>query len=328
MMFRIAALTALTLFLVPTVGTSQNDVGQGGHPDTGEKTDGKTDAKAAKGGIGKGGKVTAEDMKAGDEELAKLPLEERLERTKMRGGAHGYCRIEASVRPSRLMPGQTGTAVFTMILQADAVMPATAHLLFNPIGGPPNVVLGPMTVKPAKIAKNERLAKAYLGQPVYDNYAILTAPVTLATALPPNYKPQATVEITFDLYTGSTGAPIGRFIDVVNLPIEIGTSPDPVVQSGPQDPVEKNAVENGEHRQRESTPAPTHSEAGDATGNGAPEIAKPEVAERVSGDQLPGVGASGGGEPSVPVEGGVNLVLVGGGGLVLIVLAAALLRRR
>src|SRR5262245_60819491 len=172
-------------------------------------------------------------MKANDEELAKLPLEERLERTKMRGGARGYCKIEASVRPPRLMPGQTGTAVFTMLLQGDAVIPATAHLLFNPIGGPPNVMLGPVTVQPAKIAKNERIAKAYLGQPVYDNFAILTAPVTLASTLPPNYKPQATAEITFDLYTGSTGAPIGRFVDVASLQIEIGTSPDPVVQSLP-----------------------------------------------------------------------------------------------
>src|SRR5262245_20204335 len=138
-------------------------------------------------------------MKANDEELAKLPLEERLERTKMRGGARGYCKIEASVRPQRLMPGQTGTAVFSMILQGDAVIPASAQVLFNPIGGPPNVVLGAMTVDPPKIAKNERLAKAYLGQPVFDNYAILRAPVTLASKLPPNYKPQATVEITFDL---------------------------------------------------------------------------------------------------------------------------------
>jgi hypothetical protein len=250
----------------------------------------------------------------------------------MRGGARGYCKIEASVRPSRLMPGQTGTAMFTMILQGDAVMPATAHLLFNPIGGPPNVVLGAMTAEPAKIAKNERLAKAYLGQPVYDNYAILRAPVTLASTLPANYKPQATVEITFDLFTGSTGAPIGRFVDVVNLPIEIGTSPDPVVQSRPTD-----QGEDREHRQHESSPpAPIRAEArAPGAGSGAPEIAaenphaaKPEVADHVSADHGPGAGASGGSEPSVPAEGGVNLVMVGGGGLVMIVLAAALLRRR
>src|SRR5262245_4535248 len=101
MMFRTAALAALTLFHVPAVGASQTDVGQGGaqggHHDNGEKGDGKTDGKTGKGGItGKGGKeLTPDDLK--DEELAKLPLEERLERTKMRGGARGYCKIEASV---------------------------------------------------------------------------------------------------------------------------------------------------------------------------------------------------------------------------------------
>src|SRR5262249_6411648 len=158
-------------------------------------------------------------------ELAKLTPEERLARNVIHG-AHGYCHFDVAVRPARLMPGQTGTVSVTMILEGDAVMPCPAKLSLLGAGGAPALTFGEMSIDPPG---NVRLAKGYQGQPVYDNWAIAQLPVTMAAGLPFGSKQAGSLDLTFDLYNGTTTQPIGRFNDRVNFTIEVGQSPEPAV---------------------------------------------------------------------------------------------------
>ena len=123
-------------------------------------------------------------------------------------GARGHCTFSASVQPERLLPGQTGTVVVNMIFQGEAVMLASSPCTVRTQGGPPNLTFGPAQLDPARVGG--KLAKQFAGQPVYDNWATIRVPATLASAVKLGQKVQGSLELKFDLYNSATGQPIGQ----------------------------------------------------------------------------------------------------------------------
>jgi hypothetical protein len=150
-------------------------------------------------------------------------------------GSRGYCRIEVAVRPGRLLPGQSGTAVVTMILEGDAVMVAPATVDVHAAAGGP-LQFGTATLSPPE---RGRLAKFFRGQPVYDNWAVLHVPVTMSANVPLGSKQVAGLDLAFDLANGTTGQPIGRFAERATVSVEVGAVKDPQVRMpdlAPQQP--------------------------------------------------------------------------------------------
>jgi hypothetical protein len=90
-----------------------------------------------------------------------------------------------------------------------------------------SLMLGALSPQPAGPG---RLAAAYLGRPVYDNYAVFEVPVTMAGDAALGSKHVAAVDMRFDLFDGNTAQPIGRFVDRVSMEIEVGRVADPDVR--------------------------------------------------------------------------------------------------
>jgi hypothetical protein len=159
------------------------------------------------------------------EDLGNLTPEERLART-VRSNASAFCRFVPAVKPAKLMPGQTGTLVISVLFNGQAVLPSPApmELMGSPKQGV--VTLGGLSIQPAEPGRH---AAAYLGRPVYDNYAILEIPVTVAPDAAIGTKQAVGIDLRFDIYDGSSAQPIGRFVDRVAAEIEIGRVLDPVV---------------------------------------------------------------------------------------------------
>lgn len=182
----------------------------------------KSEARGERGEKGTGGeKEEADDM-------AKLTPEERLARN-VTNGASAHCRFLATMKPPKLMPGQSGTLVVAALLQGDAVIPSPAPLesLAAPQQGP--LTVGGLTVRPADPG---RLARGYIGRPVYENFAVLELPVTMGPEAEIGKKHVVAVDMKFDLYDGNSAQPIGRFVDRVSTEVEVGRMPDPAVLRG------------------------------------------------------------------------------------------------
>lgn len=156
----------------------------------------------------------------------RLTPEERLARH-ITSGAQAYCRFFASVTPSKLMPGQTGTLKILATLQGHAVIPSPARLEMIPRAQQGAISLGGMVVQPAEVG---RLEKGYLGRPVYENYAVMEVPVTMAPTAVLGSKHAVAVDMKFDLYDGNSAQPIGRFLDHATTEIEVGKALDPEVK--------------------------------------------------------------------------------------------------
>ncbi len=174
---------------------------------------------------GDDGASKSADGKAQEEAWENLTPEQRLERG-MRSGASSYCRFVAAVRPSRLLPGQSGTLFVTAVLQGAAVLPAPAPLQVTSPATQGAVTLGAPTFHPAKTGT---LAAGYLGRPVYDNTAIFEIPITMAADAKIGSKQPIHVDMKFDLYDGTSAQVVGRFLDRATTEVEVGHAADPAV---------------------------------------------------------------------------------------------------
>lgn len=176
--------------------------------------------------LGRGEKGEGEGKE--EEDLSNLTPEERLARS-VRHNASAFCRFVPALKPQKLMPGQTGMLVVSAVFTGQAVMPSPAPLQM--LGAPQQgfVTLGGLQMRPAE---NGRHAAAYVGRPVYDNYAIFELPVTVASDAQIGAKQAVGIDLQFDIYDGGSGQPIGRFIDRVNVEVEVGRVADPPVQGG------------------------------------------------------------------------------------------------
>lgn len=185
-----------------------------------------------------------------EEELARLTPEERLARS-VRSNASAFCRFVPALKPAKLLPGQSGTLVISALFNGQAVMPSPAPMEL--LGGNRQgvVTLGGLSVQPAEMGRH---ASAYLGRPVYDNYAILEIPVTVAPDAPLGTKQPVSIDLRFDIYDGASAQPIGRFVDRINAEVEVGRVPDPAVVGMPV-----AAGDAGPTREAPSTTVPSQS---------------------------------------------------------------------
>ncbi len=296
---------------LPSQGEGEEDV-----KTTEEMRRAKAAAREARGARGEKGEK-------GEPDFENLTPEERLARH-VTSGASAYCRFLATVKPEKLMPGQSGTMMILATLQGDAVMPSPPPVLEVVNSAQQgHVTLGALAPRPATAGRH---ARGYLGRPVYDNYALLEVPVTMAPNAPLGSKHDVSVELKFDLYDGNSAQPIGRFLDRVTTTVEVGAVLDPAVQgrraTGAGDVVPAAATPEPE-------PSPDEPRTADApeppTGLEANAVVPPASAQPPSpapsaaDEPGPALGADDGGMP-VPL-------LIGGGALVLAVVVL-LARRR
>jgi hypothetical protein len=162
----------------------------------------------------------------GEIDDSRLTPEQRLARHVI-SGANQHCRFIATVTPRKLLPGQTGTLRVLATLQGHAVLPSPANLEF--VGQPQQglVTLGSLVLQPATAG---RIESGYIGRPVYENYAVMEMPVTMASSASIGSRHAIGVDLKFDLYDGTSCNPIGRFVDRANTEIEVGPVADPAVR--------------------------------------------------------------------------------------------------
>lgn len=159
------------------------------------------------------------------EDLSHLTPEERLARS-VRHNASAFCRFAASVKPAKLLPGQSGTLVVSALLSGQAVLQPPAPISIVGSRQQGFVTLGDIRFRPAELGRH---AAGYQGRPVYDNYAIFEIPVTVGADVAMGAKQNVNVDLQFDIYDGFSAQPIGRFLDRFSVEVEVGAVPDPMV---------------------------------------------------------------------------------------------------
>jgi hypothetical protein len=184
---------------------------------------GETDGARAE-RLRKGGEKSEKGEEVEVEE--NLTPEQRLARN-ITSGASAHCRFLATVKPAKLLPGQTGTLFVTAVLLGHAVLPDPAPFEIMSPAQQGSVAIGAVAAQPAEPG---RIEKAYLGRPVHENYAIFELPVTMGADAPLGSKHAVNVEMKFDLYDGNSGTAISRFLDRVTAEIEVGRVLDPAIQ--------------------------------------------------------------------------------------------------
>lgn len=155
------------------------------------------------------------------------------------------CRFVAAIKPNKLMPGQSGTMRVTAILNGSAVLPSPAPIERLGMEMQGLVHIGGMTFRPAEAGKG--LAPAFVGRPVYDNTAVFEIPVTMAGSAEVGKKQAVQIDLKFELFDGTTGQAIGKFLDRAVAEVEVGQAADPAVrtpsgQATTNQPVEPPAV--------------------------------------------------------------------------------------
>lgn len=140
-------------------------------------------------------------------------------RPKRNHSSRGRCRFDWSLQPEQLMPGQTGVLKIMMIMESNAVMRSAADLTASQRAPAGNLALGDMTLGPPRISK---LAKAYQGKPIYDDWALLEMPITMAADAPPGSQQAALVEADFELHDGVSGTSMGRYRKVIRVTCTVG----------------------------------------------------------------------------------------------------------
>lgn len=302
-----ASLLSLTN-LLPAQGSEQGaemgSVVEAAPDDDRRKGDPRKGERGEKGEKGDGGE---------DENLTP---EQRLARN-ITSGASAFCRFQVALKPAKLLPGQSGTLLVTAILQGDAVLPAPPLLevMSSPQQG--SVTLGGLLVRPAE---NGRLAKGYLGRPVYDNYAVFELPVMLAGDAQIGKRYPLVVDMKFDLYDGTSAQPIGRFLDRVVTEVESGVVADPVVRGANRaspSAVGKASQAAAAASQPVISSLPVREVRGDTVA-----VAEPAAVVPVAPVSAPA--------PSLPVDdgGGDTVLLVVGGGILLVLVVLLLARRK
>lgn len=273
---------------------------------------------------GKGGKGVDSEFStrgAEDQRLENMTPEQRLEH-QMRRGSRGQCQFVAACQPARMMPGQSGTLRVTAILRDRFVLPSPAPVTVVPAMQSGAAEIGELVALPAAPG---RLARAYLGQPVYENTAVFEAPVTIGTGATIGEKQPIAFDLKFDLYDGETGQALGRFLERVSTEVEIAPTIDPQVE-GRTTPVAKPPVQPAAAPVRSGPTAAA--DQGDS--REAPVTALSGTAGTVAASDGVAEPAApvGGGEQPVVVEGGVPTLLLVGGGALLLLIVLLLLRRR
>jgi hypothetical protein len=301
MLFRIAAAIVCFASLMPC----QHEEGQV-LPD-GESADGARRKAAAKGEAGE---------KREPEE--NLTPEQRLARN-ITSGAAPHCRFRATVKPAKLLPGQTGELKILATLAGNAVLPAPAPLEITSPQTQGLLALGQAAVDQADPG---RIETGYVGRPVYENYAVIRMPVTMAGSAVMGSKHTVAIDMKLDLYDGKSAQPIGRFLDRVATEIEVGQTLDPEVKrtarAATPEP-EKSAREPD----NEAAPAPAPAKPKALEGNAiAPTAAKPAEAAKAAPAEAPPA-------ERLEVEGdGVPVPWIAAGGALLLVLVLLLSRRK
>lgn len=268
---------------------------------------------------GKGAKEEGADGKGGKEGFS-------LDKAPRVLDARGQCRFDGAVAPKRLMPGQTGNLRVTMIFEGDAVMTSPSALQLK--AGPGSMELASWTLQPPTVA---RVAPAYLGQQVYDNWALIEAQVVMPSNARMGEKRNVVLEVEFDLHHGTSGQSLGHFRETVAIPCEVGLANSPAVavrtgQAGAGTPVDPSAAPveakgPGADAQPQATkPANPSPSAADLTepakvGSANPSQNEPEVASEG------GLEAEGASPSGWMLGGGAAAAFLG-------VLLALLLRRR
>jgi hypothetical protein len=241
--------------------------------------------------------------------------------------ARGHARFDGAIQPRRLMPGQSGKLLVTMMLEGDSVMPSPSTLTMTAAQG--GMGLGSWTLLPAQVG---RIAPAYMGQPVYDNWAVIEATVTMPTDARIGEKRNAVLELEFDLHSGATGQALGHFRESVTVPCEVGVAANPAVLGGvpagvgavaqpAAEPVKKVEDAKGEVAapQSAANSGSRSPQAADLTDPTPTPTAPPVDTEVGSSAEL---------APSAEESTKDSLLFVGGGAAAVIVLVALLLMRR
>ncbi len=262
------------------------------------------------------GKQISDKEARGEFDDAKLTPEQRLARN-ITNGASQYCRFFATVTPAKLLPGQTGTLRVLATLQGHAVLQAPPQLEFVGQAQQGVVSLGPIALQPAAPG---RIETGYRGRPVYENFAVIEAPVTMAANAVMGSKHIVAMDLKFDLYDGSSAQPIGRFLDRASTEVQVGSAADPAVQaSGPR-----------------SAEAPKAPEVAPPTARPQP-AAQPVQAHAVVPEESnvakpkPEPDASSPSSPSMPLDesaGAVPMPVWVGGGVLLLGFVLLLARRK
>lgn len=241
--------------------------------------------------------------------------------------ARGQCRFDGAVSPKRLMPGQTGALRLTMIFEGDAVLASPSALQLKPVAG--SFQLASWNLQPPTVA---RIAPAYLGQQVYDNWALIEAQVVMPSEARIGERRNIVLEVEFDLHHGSSAQPLGHFRETVSIPCEVGVSNQPpiTVRAG-SNSTPSVQVANG-------NPTPTNSVATGAGADAKPKTdnSSPSAAD-LSGSEVASPVTPSRTEPEVTNPGGLEvddatppgwLLGAAGGAAVLGVLVVLLLRQR
>lgn len=315
-MSRLPVVLLLSLFALPLV--AQDKPADGG------------DAKAGGGKSGKG------SIQAADQESVDGVKEEggpegtgkegfTLDKAPRVLGARGHCRFDGAVQPKRLLPGQTGTLLVTMMLEGDSVMTSPSTLTLQEVPG--SIPIGQWSLRPPT---QGRVAQAYLGQPVYDNWAVMEVSVSMPSESRLGEKRNVVLALEFDLHSGSTGQPLGHFRENYSVAVEVGASAKPGIQgqagqqagsaagSSPAGAVKASSDPEGNEPGRE----------GEKPANASPNAA--ELAEVTPVAPVGSGDAESGTSPDIALEAedSSSPYLIGAGVLVGVVLALLLARRQ
>lgn len=255
--------------------------------------------------------------------LNRLTPEERLARN-VTHGFGSFARVHTGLKPSRLMPGQTGKLTIIVAFLGDTVVPSPPPVTMLSATQQGALTMGAFAFQPAKEAK---LAKGFVGRPVYDNYLAIELPVTVAASAAMHSKHPVKVDFQVDLYSGTSGTVMGRFVDSAAHVVEVGPSPDPAVSfanppanggTAAPEPRGHAAEETREPvRSAEPEPAPIRAADGDDVAVAPAPVAPQDRSG--GGSPIPEVEATGGFSP---------MLLIGGGAVVLLVLVMLLARKR
>lgn len=233
--------------------------------------------------------------------------------------AAGFCRLEGSVTPKSLLPGETGKLRIVMMMENGAVLPAPPRLVVEQTPGQ-GMEVGAMTMEPARIG---RLEKAYLGKPVYDNWAVLEMPVTMSRTAALGQQMASAVDLDFDLFQGATGNQIGTFRDRVVFRCQVGLALNPAIQSVGHAP----AV--GDPHPAETSPSPVAPAA--AANSATPPVAPDRITAHASVPAPGPTAPSNPGSEPPPMtaqEASNSTVLVVGAVALFAVIGLLLLKRR
>ena len=252
--------------------------------------------------------------------------EELLESRKRRG-SRGQCRFVATMRPPKLLPGQSGTLIVTAILQGKSVMQAPSPVEMTPRVSPGFATLGALSARPAPMGT---IHQGYLGRPVYENTAIFEVPVSVSSSVKLGETVPVAIDLEFDIYDGDSTRVVGRFIERVQTTFSVAQHVDPPVApaAAAAESVEDDAPAQSSARDGSPVPAAPSSVANGRpdilTGAAATPAPEPEPTQHVADDDAKD-------EPPMPVApaaGSSSYLLYLGGGILLMVVLLSLARKR